>query len=119
MHLTEYAIFGGLILFALIFAAIPLLISYVIAPKAPGKIKNSIYECGMRLFSDSRIQFDVKYYLYALLFVIFDVEAVFLFPWAVAFHQLGLYGLIEAIIFIAILFLGLLYAWKKKALTWE
>ena len=73
----------------------------------------------MKPFGDSRIQFDVKYYLFALLFLIFDIEAVFLFPWAVSFDKLGLFALVEAFIFIGILILGLAYAWKKDALKWQ
>ncbi|NLF82737.1 MAG: NADH-quinone oxidoreductase subunit A [Candidatus Gastranaerophilales bacterium] len=93
--------------------------SWLVQPKAPGHLKSKTYECGMKPFGDSRIQFDVKYYLFALLFLIFDIEAVFLFPWAVSFDKLGLFALVEAFIFIGILILGLAYAWKKDALKWQ
>ncbi len=73
----------------------------------------------MRTYGDSRVQFGVKYYMCALLFIIFDIEAVFLFPWAVAYNKLGLYALVEALIFIIILVIGLIYAWKKDVLKWE
>lgn len=119
MIFSGYGIFAGLILFVAIFAAIPLVLSLLIQPKSPSKDKSSTYECGIQPFGNSRLQFDIKYYLFALLFVVFDVEAVFLLPWAVIFRSLGLLGFIEAVIFIAILFLGLLYAWKKNALKWE
>ena len=77
------------------------------------------YECGMETYGTSWLRFNVSFYLYALLFVIFDIETVFLYPWAVSFRQLGLFGFIEMIIFIAILLIGLAYAWKKEALRWE
>lgn len=77
------------------------------------------YECGMETYGTSWVRFNVSFYLYALLFVIFDIETVFLYPWAVSFRHLGLFGFIEMIIFIAILLVGLAYAWKKEALRWE
>lgn len=101
------------------FACAALIMSWLVQPKAPGYLKHKTYECGMKPFGDSRIQFDVKYYLFALLFLIFDIEAVFLFPWAVSFDKLGLFALVEAFIFIGILILGLAYAWKKDALKWQ
>jgi NADH-quinone oxidoreductase subunit A len=101
------------------FAVAALVASWLVQAKSPNKVKSSTYECGMNLFGDSRIQFDIKYYIYALLFIIFDIEAVFLFPWAVAYNKLGFFALVEAVIFIAILVLGLVYAWKKDALKWQ
>lgn len=119
MLISGYGILAVFIGFSVAFAMAALAISWLVQPKAPNKIKNSTYECGMKLFGDSRIQFDVKYYMYALLFIIFDIEAVFLFPWAVAYNKLGLFALVEALIFILILVLGLVYAWKKDALKWQ
>jgi len=77
------------------------------------------YECGVETYGTSWIRFNVSFYLYALLFVIFDIETVFLYPWAVSFKQLGMSGFLEMIVFIAILLVGLAYAWKKEALKWE
>ncbi|MBN2225790.1 MAG: NADH-quinone oxidoreductase subunit A [candidate division Zixibacteria bacterium] len=90
----------------------------LIRPSNPYKEKNQTYECGERPFGDSWVQFNNRFYIFALLFVIFDVEVVFLFPWAVAFNQLGLFALIEMVIFIVILVFGLVYAWKKGVLKW-
>jgi NADH-quinone oxidoreductase subunit A len=92
--------------------------SYLVAPHRPGKVKNSPYECGEKPVGYARIQFNVGYYLFALLFLVFDVEAAFLYPWAVVLRKIGVIGLIEIGIFIVILVLGLIYAWKKGALDW-
>ncbi len=119
MYIQGYAILVSFIGFSLCFALAAIIMSWIVQPKAPGKLKQNTYECGMKLFGDSRVQYDVKYYLYALLFLIFDIEAVFLFPWAVAYDKLGLFALIEALIFLGILIIGLVYAWKKDALRWH
>jgi NADH-quinone oxidoreductase subunit A len=112
-----------LLLLLLFFAAVtPFLLmglSQVVQIKHPTATKYTVYESGMTPFGDARLQFDVKFYLYALLFIVFDIETVFLFPWAVAFDSLGLCGLIEMIVFILMLMLGLVYAWKKGALQWQ
>ena len=86
--------------------------------KKPNPVKLSTYECGLETVGDAWIQYNVRYYYFALIFVIFDVETVFLFPWAVAYRQLGWFALGEMFIFIATLVVGLAYAWKKKALQW-
>ena len=95
-----------------------LLISRLVAPHRPGATKNMPYECGEQTVGRSWVHFNVGYYLFALLFLVFDVEAAFLFPWAVVFRQVGLIGFIEVGIFIAILMLALIYAWKKGILEW-
>jgi NADH-quinone oxidoreductase subunit A len=82
-------------------------------------MKYTTYESGIDPFQDSRVQFNVRYYLFGLMFVIFDVETVFLYPWAVAYDELGLFALIEMLFFVVILMLGLIYAWKKKVLKWN
>ncbi|BBW97866.1 MULTISPECIES: NADH-quinone oxidoreductase subunit A [Geobacillus] len=87
-------------------------------PHVPSEAKETTYESGNNPFHDSRIQFQVRYYLFALLFVIFDVETVFFYPWAVVYDQLGLFALVEMVLFITLLALGLIYAWKKKVLRW-
>jgi NADH:ubiquinone oxidoreductase subunit 3 (subunit A) len=94
-------------------------IAQVVQIKNPTALKYSVYESGMNPFGDARIQFDVKFYLFALLFIVFDIETVFLFPWAVSFDALGLFGLVEMALFIVILMLGLIYAWRKGALQWQ
>ena len=118
MYIQGYGILASFIGFSFAFALAALIMSWLVQPKAPGKLKENTYECGMKLFGDSRIQYDLKYYLYALLFLIFDIEVVFLFPWAVSFDKLGLFAFVEALIFIGILIIGLAYAWKKDALSW-
>lgn len=110
---------GFFLLIALIFPVLPLILAHFVAPHKPSAIKNATYECGMEATGDSWIQFRVQYYIFALIFVIFDIETVFIYPWAVAFKKLGLFGFVEMVIFIAILAVGLVYAWKKKALEWE
>lgn len=119
MFLSGYGILLGFILFSIAFASAALIVSWLVQPKAPSETKQSTYECGMEPFSDARMKFGVKYYIYALLFIIFDIETVFLFPWAVSYNKLGLFALVEAIIFIAILLLGLVYVWKKDLLEWK
>jgi NADH:ubiquinone oxidoreductase subunit 3 (subunit A) len=91
---------------------------FVFGPKKPNPIKESTYECGIETEGDSRVQFKAQYYIFALVFLIFDVEAVFLFPWAVKLGQLGLYVVVEGIIFVTILIVGLVYTWRKGMLEW-
>lgn len=96
-----------------------ILASYLLAPRNPTKIKQSPYECGEETIGSSSINFNVAYYLFAILFLVFDVEAAFLFPWAVVLRELGLIGLIEVVMFVLVLVVGLAYAWKKGVLEWE
>ncbi len=119
MHLNGYPLLFILLICS---AALPFLlmgIAQVVMFKNPTALKYTTYESGMDTFGDAKIQFDVKFYLFALLFILFDIETVFLFPWAVAFEDLGLRGLIIIYLFIDILILGLIYAWKKDALRWQ
>jgi len=88
-------------------------------PRRPGAEKDSAFECGFAAFEDSRIKFDVRYYLVAILFIIFDLEIAFLFPWAVVLDKIGLSGLVAMAIFLGILIVGFAYEWKKGALEWE
>jgi NADH:ubiquinone oxidoreductase subunit 3 (subunit A) len=90
----------------------------LLAPYRPGGIKSTPYECGERPIGPAWVQFNVGYYLFGLLFLVFDVEAAFLYPWAVAFRQVGFVGLVEMGIFLLVLIVGLAYAWKKGALEW-
>ena len=107
------------LLVAIAFAGGTIGLSSIIVPRRRNAVKNSAYECGVEPVGDARERFSVKFYLVAVLFILFDIEAVFLYPWAVAFNQLGLYGLIEMVLFIVVLLVGYLYALKKRALDWE
>ncbi|MBN8583050.1 MAG: NADH-quinone oxidoreductase subunit A [Anaerolineae bacterium] len=91
---------------------------FIFGPKKPNPIKESTYECGIETVGDAWVQFKAQYYIFALVFLVFDVEAVFLFPWAVKLGQLGLYAVIEGIIFVSILVVGLIYTWRKGMLEW-
>ncbi len=95
------------------------LVSTLVAPKSKNDQKEEPYECGIPTQGPSMIQFKVGYYLFAILFLIFDVETVFIFPWAVVMKDVGMAAFIEIVIFFVVLGLGLIYAWKKKALKWE
>ncbi|HSA61906.1 MAG TPA: NADH-quinone oxidoreductase subunit A [Nitrospiraceae bacterium] len=104
---------------AIAFGAVSLLAGWVVRPSRPYRAKLAPYESGSPLFQDARVQFPMRYYIIAMLFVIFDIEIVFMFPWAVAFSELGLVGLVEMVVFIGILVVGFWYAWKKGALEWD
>lgn len=108
-------LFTGL---AAILVGAGLLASYLVAPHRPNALKNSPYECGEPTLGQSWVQFNVGYYLFGLLFLVFDVEAAFLYPWAVVFRQVGLSGLVEMGIFLLVLIVGLIYAWRKGVLEW-
>jgi NADH:ubiquinone oxidoreductase subunit 3 (subunit A) len=108
LFITAAILVGGAIAF-----------SRYVAPRSPSGVKSEPYECGIPTEGPTWIQFRVGYYLFAIIYLIFDVETVFLYPWAVVMRELGLTAFIEILIFLTILGLGLLYAWKKKALIWE
>ncbi len=97
----------------------PQLLGYILGPNRPDKAKNSPYECGFEAFEDARMKFDVRYYLIAILFILFDLEIAFLVPWAAALKELGIVGFWEVMVFLAILVLGFVYMWIKGALDWE
>ncbi len=97
----------------------PILIGFFLGKREPDSEKNSPYECGFEAFEDARMKFDVRFYLVAILFIIFDLEIAFLFPWAVVFDQVGVVGFTAVMIFLAILVIGFIYEWKKGALEWE
>lgn len=107
------------IVIAVAFGVVSLLAGWVVRPSRPYRAKLIPYESGSPLFSDARIQFPIRYYIIAMLFVIFDIEIMFLFPWAVVYRKLGLVGLVEMAVFIAILVVGFWYVWKKGALEWD
>jgi len=98
---------------------VPLALGMAIGPRKPDAAKDSPYECGFEAFEDSRLKFDVRFYLVAILFIIFDLEIAFLFPWAVALDDIGLFGLLAMALFLSILVIGFVYEWKKGALEWE
>ncbi|HLF28047.1 MAG TPA: NADH-quinone oxidoreductase subunit A [Anaerolineae bacterium] len=109
---------GLFIVVAILLVTVPLILNLLLAPRKPNRIKSEAYECGIETVGDTWVQFKAQYYIYALVFVVFDIEAVFLFPWAVAYQQLPLFAIVEMVIFIAILAAGLIYAWRKGELEW-
>ncbi len=102
----------------LLLPAMAIMMGMLLGPRKPNPVKGSTYECGIETVGETWIQFKAQYYIYALMFVVFDVETVFLFPWAVAYNQLQLYMVLEGLLFILILAAGLVYAWRKGALEW-
>ena len=115
------SLLGYVLLFSLVgvgFIFVHLVLGKLIRPDKPIEEKMTVYECGEPTVGSAWIQFDLRYYVVALLFVIFDVEIVFFFPWAVVFRELGVAGFINMMIFIGVLFLGLIYIWKRGALEW-
>jgi NADH:ubiquinone oxidoreductase subunit 3 (subunit A) len=118
-YAQQYLFIGLLTAVAVVLGVAPLILARFVAPKKPGQSKQSPYECGLESEGDPWIQLRVQYYIYALLFVIFDVEVVFIYPWALIWKGLGPVALAEMGLFVAILAVGLVYAWKKGALEWE
>ena len=115
----NYLFIGIFFLIAISFPLLPLILAKFVAPKKPNPIKGASYECGVESKGDSWIQFKAQYYLYALIFVIFDIEVIFIYPWAVAYKQLGFFAFTEMVIFLGVLIFGLIYAWKKNVLEWK
>lgn len=107
------------VLVAILFPLLPIMLAKVVAPKKPSHIKNAAYECGIESKGTPWVQYQAQYYLIALVFVIFDVEIIFIYPWAIAYRHLGLIALVEMLIFISMLLIGLIYAWKKGVLDWK
>ena len=111
-----------ILMFVLVGVAVgvlPIAMGFMLAPQRPDPEKLSPYECGFEAFEDARMKFDVRYYLVAILFILFDLEIAFLFPWAVALHEVGMAGFVAVIIFLSILVVGFAYEWKNGALDWE
>lgn len=117
--LSDYAFLGLLLIAAILFPLVAMFMAFLIRPKKPGPTKKSTYECGLETIGETWVRFRAQYYIYALVFVIFDIETVFLYPWAVAYNQLGLFALVEMFIFLGILVGGLFYAWRKGVLEWS
>ena len=115
----NYLFLGIFLIAAVVVPILPIVLAHAVAPKKPGKVKASAYECGVEVESDAWVQFRISYYIFAILFVVFDVEALFLFPWAVIFKEAGLSGLLAMGLFLVILTVGLIYAWIEGALEWE
>lgn len=116
--LSDWLYIGIFMVIAMLVPAIAIAMATLLAPKKPTKIKQSVYECGVETVGDTWVQFKAQYYIFALVFLVFDVETIFLFPWAVAYDKLTLFGVVEAIIFIGLLLAALVYTWRKGALEW-
>jgi NADH-quinone oxidoreductase subunit A len=108
-----------LLIIAVGMAVMFVFMSQALGPKKYERVKYSVYECGVDPFTSATVRVSVKFYLIALLFLLFDLETAFLYPWAVLFRKLGLFGFIEMVVFVGILLVGLVYAWKKGALEWQ
>ena len=119
MNLEQYLPVLLFILVGIGVGIVPQVLGYVLGPNRPDPAKNSPYECGFEAFEDARMKFDVRYYLVAILFIIFDLEIAFFFPWAVVLDKIGVYGFWAMMIFLGILVVGFIYEWRKGALEWE
>jgi NADH-quinone oxidoreductase subunit A len=117
--LQDYLPLVVFIAVALVIGLALLVVPFLVAYKSPDPEKLSAYECGFNAFDDARMKFDVRFYLVAILFIIFDLEVAFLFPWAIVFGQLGSYGFWSMMVFLAVLTIGFIYEWKKGALEWD
>ena len=100
-------------------AVVLLILSYLLGPRRPSKTKLAAYECGVAPTGDARQRFSVKFYLVAMVFILFDVEVIFLYPWAVIFHELRMFGFVEMLLFVALLFPGFIYLWRKGVFDWS
>lgn len=118
MILSQYLFVGLLLLGALGFALAPLVVVFLVAPRKKSRSKGDIYECGLLTTGETWVRFRIQYYIYALMFLVFDIETVFLYPWAVTYGSLGLFALIEMVIFLLMLIVGLAYVWAKGMLKW-
>lgn len=118
MILSRYIFVGMLLLGAIGFALAPLVVVWLVAPRKRSRSKGDTYECGLLTTGETWVRFRIQYYIYALLFVVFDIETVFLYPWAVSYAGLGLFALVEMVIFLTMLTVGLAYAWRKGVLRW-
>ncbi|HEY4663379.1 MAG TPA: NADH-quinone oxidoreductase subunit A [Comamonas sp.] len=119
MNLEQYLPVLLFILVGIAVGVVPLVLGYVLGPNRPDDAKNSPYECGFEAFEDARMKFDVRFYLIAILFILFDLEIAFLLPWAVALQDVGAAGFVAVLIFLTVLVVGFAYEWKKGALDWE
>jgi len=115
---SDWLYIGIFIVLSLFVPALAIILAGLLGPKKPNPLKSSTYECGIETVGPTWVQFKAQYYIYGLIFLVFDIETIFMFPWAMAYNQMALYGVIEGILFIVILLGGLLYAWRKGALEW-
>jgi len=115
---SDWLYIGLFLLIVAIFPAAPIIIAGRLAPRKPNPLKSLTYECGIETVGDTWVQFKAQYYIFALTFLVFDVEIVFLFPWAVAFNKLSLFGVLSGVLFVFVLFAELLAAWRKGVLEW-
>ncbi len=118
MIIYNYVFIGMLLLGAIGFAMAPVIVMGILGPKKRSKSKSEIYECGLLTTGETWVRFRIQYYIYAIMFLVFDIETVFLYPWAAAYESLGLFALVEMVIFLLILAVGLVYAWAKGVLKW-
>jgi NADH-quinone oxidoreductase subunit A len=119
MYTNNYVIVAIFIALGIFLPVSALMAGKLLRPAKPNEMKQATYESGNEPVGEGQVRFNIRYYLFALMFVIFDVETVFLYPWAVAYDQLGLFALVEMLIFVSLLVVGLIYAWKKKVLQWN
>ncbi|NIC42034.1 NADH-quinone oxidoreductase subunit A [Aquabacterium sp. A08] len=119
MNLEQYLPVLLFVLVGIAVGVLPQVFGYILGPNRPDPAKNSPYECGFEAFEDARMKFDVRYYLVAILFILFDLEITFLVPWVVAFTDIGSYGFWVGVVFLVDLIVGFVYAWKVGALDWE
>jgi NADH:ubiquinone oxidoreductase subunit 3 (subunit A) len=116
--LNDWLFIGLFLLIVALFPGAPILLAGWLSPRRPNPIKSQVYECGMETVGETWVQFRVQYYVFALTFLVFDVELIFLFPWAIAFNSLNIFGVLSGVVFILILFVELLAAWRKGILEW-
>jgi NADH-quinone oxidoreductase subunit A len=119
MELNQWAFVGALLSIAWLLPVAPIVLNILLAPRRKGEIISDVYECGVETVGDTWGQIKLQYYLYAIMFLVFDVEMVFLFPWAVAYNALGMGAFLAGAVFILLLIEGLIYAWRKGALEWQ
>ncbi|MCC6600844.1 MAG: NADH-quinone oxidoreductase subunit A [Crocinitomicaceae bacterium] len=118
-HLSEYVPIVIMALVALGFVVTTMILTHTLGPKRPSKVKDDTFECGIPVIGNARSPFSIKYFLVAILFVLFDVEVIFMYPWAVNFKELGAFGLWEMFTFMGLMLVGLFYIFRRKALDWE
>jgi NADH:ubiquinone oxidoreductase subunit 3 (subunit A) len=118
-YAAQYLLVAALAVVAVVFGIAPLILARCLAPRKPSASKQAAYECGVEAAGDAWVPFRAQYYIYALLFVLFDVEVIFLFPWALVWQNLGLVAFLEMALFLFILFVGLVYAWRRGVLEWK
>lgn len=118
-YANNYVVVAVFIVLGILLPVVALTVGRMLRPNKPNELKQTTYESGNEPVGEGQVRFNIRYYLFALMFVIFDVETVFLYPWAVAYNKLGLFVLVEMVIFAGMLLIGLLYAWKKRVLKWN